>query len=194
MAAFQMPTPTKIIGRLSTITNAFVNSIIPAVQPTDAEVSEALAILGMVPDNVRCAYCGDASSEWDHLRAIVRDRLPTGYITEIQNLVPACGKCNQSKGNKDWRAWMLGPARLSPASRDIANLDERVTRLEDYEAQGETTKLNIPSIVGAENWAEHQRNLSEIEEAMRAAQKHSDTLRDQLSAKVRNEAPENTKT
>lgn len=184
MVAFQMPVPVKITGRLSSVTNSFVNGIIPAVKPADAEVIEALAMLGMTPDNVQCTYCGDPSSEWDHLRAIVRDRRPTGYITEIQNLVPACGKCNQSKGNKHWREWMLGPARLSPASRGIANLEDRVARLEAYEAQGSATNLNVPDIIGAEDWDTHLRNLSKIESAMRVAQEHSDKLRERLAEKI----------
>ena len=184
MATFQMPVPMKITGRLSSITNAFVNSIIPAIQPPDAEVVEALAILGMNPNDVRCAYCGDVSSEWDHLRAIVRDRRPTGYISEIRNLVPACGKCNQSKGNKEWRIWMFGPARLSPASRSVVDLTDRATRLEAYEAWGTPIKLDIPTIVGEENWAGHWRNLAEIESAMRSAHEQSVALRERLSASV----------
>ena len=68
----------------------------------------------MDESNFRCSYCRDAASEWDHFRPLVKDKQPTGYITEIHNLVPACGKCNQSKGNKDWKTWMLGDAELSP--------------------------------------------------------------------------------
>ena len=180
MVAFQMPVPMKITGRLSSITNAFVNSIIPAVQPPDAEVEEAPTILGIARDDVRCTYCGDPSSEWDHLRPIVRDRRPTGYITEIRNLVPACGKCNQSKGNKHWRRWMFSSARLSPASRGVADLEGRAARLEAYEKWGDPTKLDIPAIVGDDDWAKHLRNLAEIETAMRSAQNHSESIRERL--------------
>ena len=51
----------------------------------------------------------------------------TGFITEIANLVPACGKCNQSKGNKPWRDWMLSGAKLSPTGRAVANVADRVS-------------------------------------------------------------------
>jgi endonuclease I len=47
----------------------------------------------------------------------VLKKKPTGYISEIHNLVPACGKCNQSKGNKEWRQWMLSDATLSPKTK-----------------------------------------------------------------------------
>ena len=184
MSVFRMPVSLKITGRLSRITNAFVNSIIPAIQPTEEEVETALDLLGMTLDDVECSYCGNPATEWDHLRPIVRNRRPTGYISEIRNLVPACGKCNQSKGNKDWRAWMLGPARLSPATRGIPDLEDRIARLEAYEAWGDVTKLDVPAIVGEEGWTTHILNLEKVEAAMREAQAHSADLRKALRAKV----------
>src|SRR5665213_2950080 len=99
----QLPSPGNIAGRSSSITNAFFNSIIPIHEPSEEEVLGALRILEIDPDDIRCAYCGDKASEWDHLRPIIVDQQPTGFVTEIANLVPACGKCNQSKGNKHWR-------------------------------------------------------------------------------------------
>ena len=130
-----MPKPVRITGRSSSITNSFVNGIIPVIWPTDREVDEALDILGMDQGAV-CAYCGDTATEWDHLRPLVVRQQPTGYISEIRNLVPACGKCNQSKGNKHWREWMFGSARLSPASRGVDRLEERAARLQSYEDWG----------------------------------------------------------
>ncbi len=105
LAHFKMPKPVKISGRSSSITNSFVNAIIPVIVPTEPEVAKALEILGM-GDRPVCSYCGDPFTEWDHLRPLIVDKKPTGYISEIHNLVPACGKCNQSKGNKHWRTWM----------------------------------------------------------------------------------------
>ena len=37
---FQMPNAVKITGRISTITNSFVNSIIPVIEPSSEEVVE----------------------------------------------------------------------------------------------------------------------------------------------------------
>src|SRR3990172_9956740 len=109
-----MPAVPTMVSRKSTITNAFVSAIIPLIPPSHDEIDEALRILGMEPLNVRCAYCGDKATEWDHLRPLVLKRRPTGFVSEIANLVPSCGKCNQSKGNTPWRDWMLGKATLSP--------------------------------------------------------------------------------
>jgi predicted RNase H-like nuclease len=88
---FMMPRPVKITGRTSSITNAFVNGVFPCRHPNAEEVTEALRILEPNADDLRCAYCGDRASEWDHLRPLIAGKRPTGYISEIANLVPACG-------------------------------------------------------------------------------------------------------
>src|SRR5689334_15042184 len=85
LTSFKMPKPVKITGRASSITNSFINGIIPVVFTTNEEVQTALSILGML-ESVRCAYCGDAYTEWDHLRPLVLGKKPTGYISEIHNL------------------------------------------------------------------------------------------------------------
>ena len=64
----------------------------------------------MDPDNVACAYCGNAMTEWDHLNPLVMDKQATGFITEIQHLVPACGKCNQTNGNRT--DYLFDPRKL----------------------------------------------------------------------------------
>jgi len=78
-----------VTGRSSSITNAFISAIVPVIEPTEEEELEALRTLQIDPANICCAYCGDKATEWDHLRAIVSDQRPTGYITEIANLVPS---------------------------------------------------------------------------------------------------------
>ena len=167
---FQMPTPMKITGRSSSITNAFINSIIPVVLPSAEEVKRALEILEMTPETFQCAYCGSVASEWDHLRPLVKDKKPTGYISEIHNLVPCCGKCNQSKGNKDWRVWMHSTAQLSPSARGIKDIPERVRRLEAYESSKAPTKMDFAAIVGSDLWAQHQDNLERVQILMRESQ------------------------
>lgn len=157
---FDLPlTRGRISGRASSITAAFFQAITPAVLPTDDEVDEALAILGMAPGRCRCAYCGDAKTEWDHFRPTVLNRQPTGYITEIANLVPSCGKCNQSKGNKHWKAWMLGAAVRSPSRRRIADLDARIARLEAFEGWRTPVRLDYAALLGTARWALYLRHL-----------------------------------
>ncbi len=178
---FRMPTPMKITGRSSSITNAFINSIIPVIQPSEAEVKEALEILGMDYNSFQCAYCGAIASEWDHLRPLVIKQQPTGYISEIHNLVPACGKCNQSKGNKEWRVWIQSTAVLSPKSRGIPNLAERIARLEKYEMWGKPTKLNFAEIVIKDDWDKHWQKWREILDLMKEAQIHATTIKTSIA-------------
>ena len=170
ISLFQMPTPMKITRRSSSITNAFFNAIIPVVQPSEEQVKRCFEILGMTPATFQCAYCGGVASEWDHLRPLIKDKKPTGYISEIHNLVPSCGKCNQSKGNKEWKAWILSSAKLSPAVRGVKDLTERIERLESYEHWLEPTKMDFESIAGKEVWAQHLNNLDRVQALLRESQ------------------------
>ena len=160
----------KITGRSSSITNSFINSIIPVIEPTNDQVKEALDILGMDHESFQCAYCGSNASEWDHLRPLVLNKQPTGYISEIHNLVPACGKCNQSKGNKPWENWIVSDAKLSPKSREIQDLELRIQRLTAYENWCVPTKVNFESIVGKVKWQQHWANWESVQSTMREAQ------------------------
>jgi len=61
----QLPAPMTVTGRSSSLTNAFINAIIPVIEPTEDEQLEALRILSIDPTDIRCAYFGDKSTEWD---------------------------------------------------------------------------------------------------------------------------------
>lgn len=175
-AVFQLPKAVTILGRSSSVTNSFVNSIIPVLIPTTEEIKRALSILGM-SDAVACSYCGDPWTEWDHLRPIVIDQQPTGYVHEIHNLVPACGKCNQSKGNKPWREWMFGDAAKSPKTRGIPDIEQRAARLQAYEEWQAPTKLDLAQIVGAEEWRDYWQRWKDLMVQMRAATEHAAAIR-----------------
>lgn len=173
---FAMPNPVRISGRSSSITNSFVNGVIPVVMPSEAEVRNALDVLGML-DRIACAYCGGESTEWDHLRPLVDQQRPTGYISEIHNLVPACGKCNQSKGNKNWLLWMRSAARLSPTARGIRDIEERIERLQEYERRGVPTKIDFLAAVGPELWDRHWAHHKRLLELMRVADQDAQEIR-----------------
>jgi len=166
-----------VTGRSSSITNAFVNAIIPVIEPSESEELEALSILGMDPNDIRCAYCGDRATEWDHLRPIISAQEPTGYITEIANLVPSCGKCNQSKGKAQWRTWMESNARLSPTTRNIPDLRGRITRLAAYEKWRQPRKIDFARVVGPEVWKRHRQNWQEVLALLRTSQELANEIR-----------------
>lgn len=182
---FKMPTPMKIVGRTSSITNAFVNGIIPVIEPTDEEIEDALFTLGMNKESIRCSYCGDKYTEWDHFHPLIINKLPTGYISEIHNLVPACGKCNQSKGNKNWKKWMLSDASLSPKTRQIPDLDKKIKKLEDYESKYKPIIIDFENIVGKEKWAMHWENCEKLHKMMQESQKLSDEIKFEILKNVK---------
>jgi hypothetical protein len=179
---FRMPTAVKITGRTSTITNSFVNAIIPVFMPTGEEIREALGLLGMTMDDVRCAYCGDRATEWDHLRPLVKNQRPTGYVSEIANLVPACGKCNQSKSGQDWRPWMRGSASLCPTARKIADIEKRIEKLEEFERWRVPRQVDFATMAGPELWTKHWQNHEALLASMRECQVVAEQIR--LAVKV----------
>ena len=189
ISVFRMPTPVKITGRSSSVTNSFVNSIIPIVRPEASDVAEALSVLGMTPETIACVYCGDRATEWDHLRPLVIGKKPTGYVSEIANLVPACGKCNQSKGNKPWEQWILSTATLSPKARGVANLAERIERLHAFEQWREPTKVDFETVVGEELWEEHWRNCDALHALMRTSQETADQVQEAVRTALHGKAP-----
>ncbi len=180
--AFQMPSVQTMVSRKSSITNAFVNAVIPVIPPSLEEIEHALEILGMQHDDVRCVYCGDRSTEWDHLRPLVLNRRPTGYVSEIANLVPACGKCNQSKGNKPWREWMLSSARLSPTGRQLADVAERVARLARFEQWRAPMQVNFAAIVGQDAWDHYWSLCERVIDELKQCQAVADAMQEQIAA------------
>ena len=175
--AFKLPKSVTIMGRSSSITNSFVNGIIPVKKPTDAEIKEALRLLEQDSDSVVCIYCGDKMTEWDHLHPLIRDKKSTGYITEIANLVPACGKCNQSKGNTDWREWITSDAKLSPKSRGVKDLTRRIEILESYQKHFNISRIEIEKMIGNDLWDAYWQSYDVIIASMRKAQELMDQIK-----------------
>jgi hypothetical protein len=168
--------PLKITSRSSSVTNGFVQAIIPSVEPTPEKRTEALAQLGMTNDAITCIYCGAFATDWDHLRPLVRKKRPTGYINEVRNLVPSCGPCNQSKSGSDWRRWMVSAARGSPKAKGVTDLDERIARLEAFEAWGKVEPLDLRDLAGAAEWEAYWQRLATIEREMQEAQLQASEL------------------
>lgn len=176
----------KITGRTSTISNAFVNSIVPVIKPTSEEITESLKILEMTPNSIECIYCGSTCSEWDHLNPLVKNGEPTGYISEIANLVPACGKCNQSKGNKNWKTWMQSSAKLSPKTKGVQDLERRIRLLEKYESYKKARCFNF-SEISEELWKAHQNNKKLLFNLMRNSQDNAEKIKIQIENLLKNQ-------
>ena len=59
---FNMPKAVTIMGRSSSISNAFINGIVPAIEPTEEQIKTALDVLEQNVNDVRCVYCGAISA------------------------------------------------------------------------------------------------------------------------------------
>jgi HNH endonuclease len=167
----------KITSRTSSVTNSFVQAIMPPFESSGDEQREALLHLGMTPEDLHCVYCGATTTDWDHLRPLVKKKRPTGYISEIRNLVPSCGPCNQSKGASDWRAWMMGKAVGSPKTKNVVDIQERMSRLARFEEWGGVHAIPFEELISKITWDEYWRQLEVILDAMRAAQEKAIVVR-----------------
>lgn len=180
----KVPKTSKITSRSSSITNAFIQAILPTKVWTDKEEAEALLILGMERPHLSCAYCGAETSEWDHLFPLVRDKRPTGFIHEIRNLVPSCGKCNHSKSGRDWHVWFRSRSGNSPTNRAIPDCDERYRRLERYVDWGKLQPMLFEELIDARELEDYWSVLQKLQDDMISAQKIADRLKPILQSSV----------
>jgi hypothetical protein len=104
-------------------------------------------------------------------------RRPTGFISEIANLVPACGKCNQSKGNKNWREWITSAAPRSPTGRAITGTQGRIACLDAYENWRTPTQVDFAGIVGESDWKKYWLLCDELICELHKCQAVADTIR-----------------
>lgn len=177
---YQPPGGESIGARASAMRSAFVRSLIPNVLPSELELANAFSLLKLDADDLRCVYCGNTSTEWDHFFPVMREGQPTGYLTRIQNLVPACGKCNQSKGNRYWKDWMTSTAPLSPTTRGVTKLNQKIKRLQSFEAWGAEAMVDFETVLGSDAMKRHNDYLKQILGLMTEAETHSKALRSAL--------------
>lgn len=129
----------QIKGRSSTIRGEYLKGILPQFSYTDDFKEAHYRKFGMRID--KCAYCGDNANTLDHLYSPIKNKKLTGYTNEIQNLVPCCGPCNSSKGNKNWEDWLRSNCKRVVLIMKKENFKERIEIIQNYE------KLNQKSIV-----------------------------------------------
>jgi hypothetical protein len=75
---------------------------------------------------------------------------------------------------------MLSDAKLSPTTRGIKDIAQRVKRLEAYERSKAPTKIDFADIIGEDDWSQHQKNLERVQSLLRKSQVHAV----KISAKV----------
>ncbi|MGH2359363.1 MAG: HNH endonuclease [bacterium] len=88
-------------------------------------MDQVLAFFGEPPT---CVFCGSPDvARWDHLVPV-----NLGGDTVVGNMVPACQRCDDSRQDNPFDAWMVSNAQHSPKTRGTSDLDERITRLRAY--------------------------------------------------------------
>ena len=77
-----------------------------------------------------------------------------------------------------------GPARNSPKSRNVPDLERRIEKLEAYERWGDVRPLDFGDLAGAQDWDAYWSHLEIIEKQMREAQAHAERIRETIRARM----------
>ena len=72
---------------------------------------------------------------------------------------------------------MLSNAALSPKSKGVMDIEQRIQRLEAYAKWGEATQINFEEVVGSDDWRRHWDNWQQILDAMATAQELADSIK-----------------
>lgn len=184
---FKMPAKADLKSRTSTISNAFAISITPYIKPTKEQEKKLMEILDI--SEGQCAYCLRYANSTDHFRPLVDKGEPSGFISDIHNLVPCCASCNSSKGKRNWDEWFL-------SEKNIKNLESLGLSKEDINHRFEclknfsnnaNKKLNYWEILGEEKWNEFLSRKNKLNEMLKENQKFCDELNAQIKASLREE-------
>lgn len=179
----KVPTNDTIKSRTSTIAKSLATSIIPRIEPTQDEINRVKAFFPVDGElKLKCAYCSDPATEWDHFHPLIKDKKPSGYVTEIFNLVPCCRNCNSSKGNREWRDWMENSnSEKSPQRRkDPELIKANKDRLEEYDDTKKFPK-RIIEWSNVDGFKKYWENYDKICEAIDEAQNQAEEVKKNLA-------------
>ena len=187
MSTFRMPTKSDLKSRTSTISNAFVISITPWISPNDEEITGFYEKFKV--SEGQCAYClQHGANSVDHYRGLVINSEPSGYTTDIGNLVPCCPKCNSSKGNKTFEEW-YDDDRTKERLRQLGMTDDQISerrRIIVNAMQG-VDRFDFKSIIGEEKWNEFIERRQKLNDLLRENQLFCDELSKEITEFVRQE-------
>lgn len=156
IAGLKYPASDKIKNRTSTIARSMACTLDSRIPCSDEQERRWLEILNQKQDNLTCVYCGNKATHLDHLYPLISDIYPTGWSSEPGNLVPCCGKCNQSKGNQDWEEYM----NSDNCKHADDSKDERINRIKELLESELKPKQN--------NWSNNPNFKKEWENAYKS--------------------------
>ena len=180
-----MPKHTKLNTRTSTINNSFAMSIIPYKKETDQAKLKAYYEELEIEEG-QCAYCmrkGEAKTG-DHLHPLTKDKLPSGYLTDINNIIPCCKDCNSKKGGKEFEDWYLSEKnkeRLRKLGLSDSQIQERYGIIMKYISNHSPEPLDLKSIVGEEDWNKFLRKKDELEKLLKEDQEFCNRLSEKIA-------------
>ena len=106
--------------------------------------------------DIHCFYCeAPEPTRWDHLHAVSR-----GGDTVPGNLVPACGRCDDSKQARDVDEWVNGSSPHRPSADRLPAIQ---TRISAYQAHFAYEPAEFEAKLSDEALARYQRFRLEIE-------------------------------
>lgn len=105
---------------------------------------------------IRCFYCdAPEPTRWDHLHAVTR-----GGDTMPGNLVPACGRCDDSKQDRDVEQWTRS---TSPHRPPLERLPDLHAKIAAYRQRFPYEPREFEARLSPEQRASYQRFRVEIE-------------------------------
>lgn len=184
MKKFKMPSKSNLTGRISTINNAFAISITPYIKPSEEEIEEMYKNLKLKENE--CAYCLNEANSMDHLKPLVNNFLPTGYITNIKNLVPCCSSCNSSKGSREFVEWYndeKNRQRLYKRGMTEEKIIERLKIIEEYEKNVDEP-LDYSKILGEKLYKEYKEHRENLEKMLQKEQEFCNKLAEKIQKEL----------
>lgn len=130
----------------------------------DPEVLVQLTQHFMCEGNVLCIYCGSApATRWDHLHPVSK-----GGDSSAGNLVPACGRCDDSKQDSTIDEWAHSKGKYRPSATRVSAIRARIKEYQDayaYEVKDFEKKLSAEQ---RGIYARFREKLHALREQMRA--------------------------
>jgi hypothetical protein len=159
---FRLPNAPNLNSRKSTIAKALSDGISPRLRPTESQFEEYSKFFPKKEGGYDCAYCGNSFHYMEHFRPLVIELFPTGYGSDIYNLVPSCKNCNEKKKNDPWIKWMND--KDNPGIVDIEAHSRRFAILEQFQDWGESRVIHIPykDLIGEEKWNEYIKQYRQV--------------------------------
>ncbi len=161
-------------NRRTTINNAFASALSIADTYDEDKINIALRILEQNPDwELLCAYCDNPAQTWDHITGIVIDWEFSWFWHQLSNLIPCCKNCNFSKGNKNWRDFLIKKRFDTP---------DRIIRIEKYIKQ---TIIDAKDYLSSPDLINELTEYAQIKNQVIELLKKGDKKADNIRAKIR---------